>query len=81
MTGIVNTFCSDPEKMDEELLELSQANCQALFDKLFTLPVESNEEGVFAVLPAPTTAIPRAKPVCLSRMDPTFFFFFFFFDL
>lgn len=48
---------------EEFLQSEARDNVQLLFSKIFVLPTERNLEGVFATLPAPTTKIPREKPV------------------
>lgn len=45
------------------LAELTRDNVQLLFNKLFELPTEKVEETTLAVLPTPTTPLPRAKQV------------------
>eukprot|EP00475_Leptophrys_vorax_P011444 TRINITY_DN17989_c0_g1_i1.p1 TRINITY_DN17989_c0_g1~~TRINITY_DN17989_c0_g1_i1.p1 ORF type:complete len:396 (-),score=146.29 TRINITY_DN17989_c0_g1_i1:89-1276(-) len=47
----------------EYLKSLATQGAQALVEQLFTLPTESCDVGVLAVLPAPTVLLPREKPV------------------
>ncbi|KAJ3413616.1 Rhodanese- sulfurtransferase [Chytridiales sp. JEL 0842] len=62
-TAPVDITAKDPMAFEDKLKELTEENTQALFDKLFSLPIQTNDDGVFAVLPEQTTLIPRAKPV------------------
>ncbi|KAJ3247669.1 Rhodanese- sulfurtransferase [Chytriomyces hyalinus] len=51
-------------QVDQTLLERAQAATQALFDVVFALPVEATDaNGVLAILPTPSTKLPRALPV------------------
>ena len=51
------------EGSDETLLEVARAITQSLANKLFTLPAEPVQGGRRATLPAPTTVLPREKPL------------------
>jgi len=55
-------FRQDPEQY---LLQSSKAKMQSLIGKLFELPSEKLEHlpGQMAILPKPTTIVPREKPV------------------
>ncbi|KAJ3085297.1 Rhodanese- sulfurtransferase [Quaeritorhiza haematococci] len=48
---------------EERCKELARDATQLLVNQIFTLPVEKSTEGFFAQLPAPTTLLPRAKPL------------------
>ncbi|KAF9152485.1 Rhodanese- sulfurtransferase [Linnemannia schmuckeri] len=48
---------------DEYLQSLSRDNAQLLFNEIFQLPTISDDNGVMAMLPAPTTLLPREKPL------------------
>lgn len=54
----------DPTSINQEpyLLSLATAGTQELVKHLFQLPTEDCDVGVIAVLPPPTTPIPREKP-------------------
>ena len=74
-----NLTAFDPSPVDAELFATdSDAAClsvaskitQALVAQLFALPSEAVDVSRVAQLPAPTTALPRAKPVPKPR-EPT----------
>ena len=44
-------------------METARDGVQALIGSLFSLPTTSSEDGPVAELPAPTTQLPRAKPL------------------
>jgi hypothetical protein len=46
---------------ERALLEMAREHTQALVRALFELPVEKSEVGPLALLPAPTTLLPRAR--------------------
>eukprot|EP00730_Choanoeca_flexa_P001671 TRINITY_DN10739_c0_g1_i6.p1 TRINITY_DN10739_c0_g1~~TRINITY_DN10739_c0_g1_i6.p1 ORF type:complete len:348 (+),score=88.63 TRINITY_DN10739_c0_g1_i6:136-1179(+) len=63
---------SDPRPVELKLPLLEQTkvlqsllrdNTQLLVNQLFQLPVKRDDDGVFAMLPTPTTRLPREKPV------------------
>ncbi|KAI9034395.1 ribosome biogenesis regulatory protein-domain-containing protein [Hyaloraphidium curvatum] len=49
-------------RTDDYLRENTRDSVQLLVNHLFNLPTDSNEDGLFALLPAPVTVIPREKP-------------------
>lgn len=51
----------------EYLKQTATENMQLLINKIFQLPTEHTEDGLFASLPAPTTILPREKPVCFIK--------------
>lgn len=55
----------DAERMkrrgERALLEMAREGTQALVRALFELPVEKSEAGPLALLPPPTTLLPRAR--------------------
>ncbi|KAI0082348.1 RRS1-domain-containing protein [Panus rudis PR-1116 ss-1] len=57
----------DEESYNENLEEYLQSNArdgvQALIAQLFSLPTASSPDGPLALLPPPTTLLPRAKPL------------------
>ncbi|KAI5651697.1 ribosome biogenesis regulatory protein (RRS1) domain-containing protein [Phthorimaea operculella] len=48
---------------DEYLQSLARDNTQLLLNKIWELPTERVDEAIVVRLPAPTTVLPRAKPV------------------
>lgn len=50
-------------RREEFLQTLSRDNLQLLVNELFQLDATSSDIGSIAILPQPTTPIPRAKPV------------------
>ncbi|KAF9428697.1 Rhodanese- sulfurtransferase [Podila epigama] len=48
---------------DGYLQALSRDNAQLLFNEIFQLQTISDDNGVMAMLPAPTTLLPREKPL------------------
>ncbi|KAG0224654.1 ribosome biogenesis regulatory protein-domain-containing protein [Mortierella sp. GBAus27b] len=48
---------------EEYLQSLSRDNAQLLFNEIFQLPTISDDNGVMAMLPKPTTLLPREKPL------------------
>lgn len=52
------------------MLALTRDNLQLLVNDLWQLPTTSSDAGPLATLPAPATALPRAKPVPVAR-EPT----------
>ena len=60
-------FRSDP---DGACLELASRITQSLVARIFQLPVEPSAVGPIAQLPAPTTQLPRSKPLPKPR-EPT----------
>ncbi|GAW01079.1 RRS1-domain-containing protein [Lentinula edodes] len=68
---------TDPNPIDGEsyesslethLLSLARTGTQALLNALFSLPTTSSPDGPLAQLPAPTTQLPRTKP--LPKIKP-----------
>ena len=58
----------DAEKTREEAcLDLATSITQSLIAKVFALPSEKAEVGRMAMLPPPTTPLPRAKPLPTPR--------------
>ncbi|KAJ3099065.1 Rhodanese- sulfurtransferase [Phlyctochytrium planicorne] len=53
----------DDEKAEHVLHGLAHKNAQEIFAKIFSLPLDSNPDGPLAILPKPTTHLPRGKPV------------------
>lgn len=52
------------EKITNEFLKtISRDNAQLLLNEIFSLPVVSSDDGVFAKLPEPSSKIPREKPL------------------
>ncbi|KAF7311413.1 Ribosome biogenesis regulatory protein [Mycena kentingensis (nom. inval.)] len=49
--------------LEEHLQALARDGVQALLGSLFSLPTQRSDEGPLAELPAPTTALPRSKPL------------------
>lgn len=47
----------------EHLRDLTRDNAQLLFNAIWQLPTKKDDDGVYAMLPAPTTRIPREKPI------------------
>ena len=47
----------------EHLLSISRENTQLLINQLFSLPREQKADGAYFSLPAPTTIVPREKPL------------------
>eukprot|EP01112_Ceratiomyxa_fruticulosa_P021986 TRINITY_DN7932_c0_g1_i1.p1 TRINITY_DN7932_c0_g1~~TRINITY_DN7932_c0_g1_i1.p1 ORF type:complete len:378 (+),score=110.65 TRINITY_DN7932_c0_g1_i1:177-1310(+) len=52
---------------DDTLKEYTRDNVQLLFHKVFNLPTKEVDVGVLALLPAPTTSLPREKPVPVPK--------------
>jgi regulator of ribosome biosynthesis len=52
-----------PLNRSAKCLEVATAMTQALVTQLFGLPGEAVQGGRLAELPAPTTALPREKPI------------------
>ncbi|KAJ3010552.1 Rhodanese- sulfurtransferase [Thoreauomyces humboldtii] len=48
---------------DAYLKGLAREGTQLLLNQIFALQTETTPEGVYAKLPAPTTVLPRAKPI------------------
>lgn len=49
--------------MEEYLMSTARDGVQTLIASLFSLPTTSSPDGPLAQLPAPTTHLPRAKPL------------------
>ncbi|KZO98133.1 RRS1-domain-containing protein [Calocera viscosa TUFC12733] len=60
-----NPINEDEYKNDREeyLQSIARDNAQLLINHLFSLPITSSPDGPLAKLPAPTTILPRAKPL------------------
>lgn len=58
----INEFTFDPKTQEEDLKKIARDNCQLLLNGIWQLPSEKVEEAIVAVLPPPTTKIPREKP-------------------
>lgn len=54
------------------LIEMARDGAQLLFNKIWELPTERKEDAVLAKLPAPTTILPREKPVPKPRPETRF---------
>ncbi|KAG0052529.1 Rhodanese- sulfurtransferase [Gryganskiella cystojenkinii] len=68
--GLLTAYDQNPvdeaalkKNKDEYLNELSRDNAQLLFNEVFQLQTISDDNGVMAMLPAPTTLLPREKPL------------------
>ncbi|KAF9297042.1 Rhodanese- sulfurtransferase [Mortierella antarctica] len=68
--GLLTAYDQNPveeselkSKKDEYLQALSRDNAQLLFNEIFQLQTISDDNGVMAMLPAPTTLLPREKPL------------------
>jgi regulator of ribosome biosynthesis len=61
-----------PPSADEATLTATARDAaQALINQILsTCPIQSTSEGVHVVLPAPTTALPREKPIPAAK-EPT----------
>ncbi|EGD72399.1 ribosome biogenesis protein Rrs1 [Salpingoeca rosetta] len=72
-----NMFGADPRPVDlhkfnseagrEEMKETARENVQLLFNAIWKLPMENDDEGRFAVLPPPKMRLPRQKPAPEQR--------------
>ncbi|KAJ4472747.1 ribosome biogenesis regulatory protein-domain-containing protein [Lentinula lateritia] len=54
--------------LETHLFSLARTGTQALLNSLFSLPTTSSPDGPLAQLPAPTTQLPRTKP--LPKIKP-----------
>ncbi|KAF8979781.1 Rhodanese- sulfurtransferase [Entomortierella lignicola] len=68
--GLLTAYDQNPvdeaelkKNKDAYLHSLSRDNAQLLFNEIFQLPTISDDNGVMAMLPAPTTLLPREKPL------------------
>lgn len=59
----VNPEDYTPLHREETCLQVATAMTQALVTQLFSLPSEAVQGGRLAHLPAPTTVLPREKPI------------------
>jgi len=57
----------DIESRDAYLTELARDNTQLLINAIWQLPTERVEEVIVAKLPAPTTRLPREKPLPVPK--------------
>jgi regulator of ribosome biosynthesis len=57
----------DKEARDAYLLDLARDNTQILINAIWKLPTERVEEVVVAKFPAPTTRLPREKPLPVQK--------------
>jgi regulator of ribosome biosynthesis len=51
-------------------MSISRDSTQLLYNSIFSLPTNSNEDGIFVELPEPITKLPREKP-CPKEKQPT----------
>ncbi|RGP62845.1 regulator of ribosome biosynthesis [Fusarium longipes] len=59
-----NPVTLDRENLEQSLAELARDGAQSLINQLLTTcPLSSTAEGVLLTLPAPSTRLPREKPV------------------
>ncbi|EDO40046.1 predicted protein, partial [Nematostella vectensis] len=58
-----DVFSYSRKKKEDFLKNLARENTQLLFNEIWKLPTERFEGVILAQLPAPTTVIPREKPV------------------
>uniref|UniRef100_A0A061RH30 Ribosome biogenesis regulatory protein n=1 Tax=Tetraselmis sp. GSL018 TaxID=582737 RepID=A0A061RH30_9CHLO len=56
-----------PEKREDVCQKLAQEITQSLVAKIFALPSEAADVGRLAILPGPSTPLPRAKPLPKPR--------------
>jgi len=63
----VNEFQLSEESIEDELKARARDNCQLLLNELWTLPTERNQEAIVAILPPPTSLLPREKPVPVPK--------------
>ncbi|KAF9109522.1 Rhodanese- sulfurtransferase [Mortierella sp. AM989] len=68
--GLLTAYDQNPvdevelkKNKDEYLQSLSRDNAQLLFNEIFQLQTISDDNGVMAMLPTPTTLLPREKPL------------------
>merc|ERR1712141_570049 len=59
----INEFELDETCKEDLLKARARDNCQLLLNEIWQLPTERVEEAIVAVLPPPTSIIPREKPV------------------
>ena len=59
----INEFELDESCKEDLLKARARDNCQLLLNEIWQLPTERVEEAIVAVLPPPTSIIPREKPV------------------
>ena len=60
----INEFdLSSSDSQEKQLKVIARDNCQLLLNGIWQLPSERIEDAIVAVLPPPTTKIPREKPV------------------
>lgn len=64
----VNEFQLSEESIENELKARARDNCQLLLNELWTLPTERNQEAIVAILPPPTSLLPREKPVPVPKL-------------
>jgi len=64
----VNEFQLSEESIEDELKARARDNCQLLLNELWTLPTERNQEAIVAILPPPTSLLPREKPVPVPKL-------------
>merc|ERR1719462_150128 len=70
----VNSFdnATYHQSREECLIDMARDSAQILFNKIWELPTERKEDAVLAKLPAPTTILPREKPVPKPRPETRF---------
>eukprot|EP01102_Stenamoeba_stenopodia_P008761 TRINITY_DN2557_c0_g1_i2.p1 TRINITY_DN2557_c0_g1~~TRINITY_DN2557_c0_g1_i2.p1 ORF type:complete len:289 (+),score=86.50 TRINITY_DN2557_c0_g1_i2:162-1028(+) len=68
--GNLTAFDSHPidpvayaENAEKLIKAVGRDNLQLLFNKIFSLPTDKTDLGVLAMLPAPSTPLPREKPL------------------
>jgi regulator of ribosome biosynthesis len=59
-----NTITLDHSSLEQSLAEVARDGAQSLINQLLTTcPINSTSDGVLLSLPAPSTVLPREKPV------------------
>ncbi|OAA43294.1 ribosome biogenesis protein [Metarhizium rileyi] len=59
-----NAITLDHSSLEQSLAEVTRDGAQSLINQLLTTcPINSTKDGVLLSLPAPSTALPREKPV------------------
>jgi len=61
------TALKDRNQCDKYLKELARDNMQLLMNGIFELPIQSNQVGIMATLPARITQLPREKPLPVAK--------------
>merc|ERR1719462_937309 len=70
----VNSFdnATYHQSREECLIDMARDSAQILFNKIWELPTERKEDAILSKLPAPTTILPREKPVPKPRAETRF---------